>query len=95
MCISLSTSRETIEINDCIEYSTGFIEKYNRLKCSKYYDYVLNLKEFERECKGGSEDRRLAYSKLEMVGEQVFTSFYPCVSSRNKDTSRTGDRSNL
>ena len=85
MCMTYSSNVEVIEIKDCIEYATGFVEKYNRLKCYKYHEYVLNLKELEQECKGDSEDRRVVYSKLEMVGEQVFTTFYPCTLSKNKD----------
>ena len=85
LCMSLTTNNEVIEIKDCIKYANGFVEKYNRLKCYRYHEYVLNLKELEKECKGDSEDRRVVYSKLEMVGEQVFTTFYPCTLSNNKD----------
>ena len=85
MCMSLSTNIEVIEIKDCIEYATDFVQKYNHLKCYKYYEYVLNLKELEQECKGDSQDRRVVYSKLEMVGEQVFATFYPCTLSNNKN----------
>lgn len=74
----------TEEISACIDTMKRFLFKYNKLGCDKMYDYVLDVDEMQADCKRGDEDIRVVYSKLETIGDHVFTTEHPCSSRRSK-----------
>ena len=61
----------------CILDVDDFISKYHQLGCHEIYEYRLEADVLKDECRS-PEGVRLVYSKLEMIGEDVYSTTRPC-----------------
>lgn len=71
-----------LEIQRCKSEASAFVSRYHSLGCEKVHPYVLNLTEMLQECTLGDEYILVVYSKLEHVGDHVYSTETPCLQKK-------------
>ena len=76
-----------LEMQRCKNEASAFVSHYYSHGCEKIHPYALNLTELLQECTLGDESILVVYSKLEHVGDHVYSTDTPCL-HRNSFTAR-------